>query len=42
MPAGAGAASSGDMGYTYGLLDIPGNHEATKGHYVRIWKKRAG
>jgi ketosteroid isomerase-like protein len=36
---GAGAASSGDMGYTYGLLESQGNPTTVKGHYVRIWKK---
>jgi len=41
-PVGAGAASSGDMGFTYGLLQIQSNPEVIKGHYVRIWKKRPG
>jgi ketosteroid isomerase-like protein len=40
--SGSGAATSGDMGFTYGLLGIPGNPEVIKGHYVRIWKKQAG
>jgi len=39
---GAGAASSGELGFTYGLLEIPGNPKETKGHYVRIWRKRPG
>ena len=39
---GAGAASSGDMGYTYGLLESQGNPTIIKGHYVRIWKKPSG
>lgn len=39
---GAGAATSGDMGYTYGLLRITGNKEMIKGHYVRIWKRKPG
>jgi hypothetical protein len=30
------------MGFTYGLLKIPGNPDVTKGHYVRIWKKQPG
>jgi len=38
----SGAATSGDMGYTYGILEIPGNSEVVKGHYVRIWKKQPG
>jgi ketosteroid isomerase-like protein len=40
--SGSGAATSGDMGFTYGLLEIPGNTEIIKGHYVRIWKKQPG
>jgi ketosteroid isomerase-like protein len=40
--SGAGAASSGDLGFTYGLLEIPGEKKATVGHYVRIWKKHPG
>jgi ketosteroid isomerase-like protein len=39
---GAGTASSGDMGYTYGLLESQGNPSSVKGHYVRIWKKSQG
>lgn len=39
---GAGAASSGDMGYTYGLLESQGNPTTVKGHYVRIWTKHPG
>jgi ketosteroid isomerase-like protein len=41
-PVGAGAASSGDLGFTYGLLEISGASVLTKGHYVRIWKKLNG
>jgi ketosteroid isomerase-like protein len=40
--AGAGAATSGDMGFTYGTLVTPGTPAVTKGHYVRIWRKRPG
>lgn len=40
--SGAGAASSGDMGFTYGLIIQPGKPEKTSGHYVRIWKKQPG
>jgi ketosteroid isomerase-like protein len=40
--SGSGAATSCDMGFTYGLLEIPGKREVIKGHYVRIWKKQAG
>jgi len=39
---GAGAATSGDLGYTYGLLEMGSDPKGTKGHYVRIWKKRPG
>jgi ketosteroid isomerase-like protein len=39
---GSGAATSGDLGFTYGLLEITGNPEVTKGHYVRIWRKHSG
>jgi ketosteroid isomerase-like protein len=39
---GAGAATSGDLGFTYGLIETAGNPEITKGHYVRIWRKRPG
>lgn len=41
-PKGSGAAVSGDLGYTYGMLIIPSNPVITKGHYVRIWKKKPG
>lgn len=40
--AGSGAATSGDLGYTYGLLQIRDPQPVTKGHYVRIWKKLPG
>jgi ketosteroid isomerase-like protein len=40
--AGSGAASSGDLGFTYGLLQIRSSQPAKKGHYVRIWKKLPG
>ena len=40
--SGAGAASSGDMGFTYGLIIQPGKPDKTSGHYVRIWRKRPG
>jgi ketosteroid isomerase-like protein len=38
--AGAGSASSGDLGYTYGYLFIKGNLSKAAGHYVRIWKRQ--
>jgi ketosteroid isomerase-like protein len=37
---GAGAATSGDLAFTYGVLEMSGNHKLTKGHYVRIWKSK--
>jgi ketosteroid isomerase-like protein len=38
--AGSGSATSGDMGFTYGLLVTQNNRDVIKGHYVRIWKKQ--
>jgi hypothetical protein len=40
--SGSGAAGSGDLGYTYGLLRIHNTPKMRKGHYARIWKKRSG
>jgi ketosteroid isomerase-like protein len=40
--SGAGAATSGDLGFTYGMLVKSGDINHPKGHYVRIWKKRPG
>jgi ketosteroid isomerase-like protein len=37
---GYGAASSGDLGFTYGYLEIANDLKGTKGHYVRIWRKQ--
>lgn len=37
---GSGAASSDDLGYTYGFLEIPDGPKTVNGHYVRIWKKQ--
>ena len=37
---GSGAARSGDLGFTYGFLEILGDPKGTKGHYVRIWRKQ--
>jgi ketosteroid isomerase-like protein len=42
LSAGAGAATSGDMGFTYGTLVTQGTPAVIKGHYVRIWRKRPG
>jgi ketosteroid isomerase-like protein len=41
-PSGRGAASSGDIGFTYGYLEIAGYVQGSKGHYVRIWRKQSG
>jgi ketosteroid isomerase-like protein len=40
--SGSGAASSGDLGYTYGLLRIQGTPIKRNGHYVRIWRRLSG
>jgi ketosteroid isomerase-like protein len=40
--AGGGAASSGDLGFTYGYMYLKGITEKPSGHYVRIWKKQPG
>jgi ketosteroid isomerase-like protein len=37
---GSGAANSGDLGFTYGLLEVRDNPKGSTGHYVRIWKKQ--
>jgi ketosteroid isomerase-like protein len=43
QPSGAGAATSGDMGFTYGLLLVKNSDSGkTIGHYVTIWRKRPG
>jgi len=38
--SGAGVASSGDLGYSYGLIEIKAAQKPTGGHFVRIWKKQ--
>ena len=38
--SGGNAASSGDLGFTYGLFETQEHTSGTKGHYVRIWKKQ--
>jgi ketosteroid isomerase-like protein len=37
---GSGAASSGDMGFTYGTFEVQSESGAGIYHYVRIWKKQ--
>jgi ketosteroid isomerase-like protein len=39
---GVGAATSGDIGFTYGLIETSGKPGIAKGHYVRIWRKKPG
>jgi ketosteroid isomerase-like protein len=39
--AGSGAASSGDLGFTYGLLGVKSDASVVKGHYVRMWKRNS-
>lgn len=38
-PLGADIASSGNMGYTYGVYQIASIDSVSKGTYVSIWKK---
>jgi ketosteroid isomerase-like protein len=38
--AGAGVASSGDLGFTYGVLEMNTDKSGSIGHYVRIWRKQ--
>jgi ketosteroid isomerase-like protein len=37
---GGDAASSGELGFTYGYVYLKGMSEKSTGHYVRIWKKQ--
>lgn len=37
---GCGAASSADLGFTYGNFKIKSVSGSSEGHYVRIWKKQ--
>lgn len=37
--SGCGVASSGDLGFTYGLIKKSESSTEVKGHYVRIWRK---
>ncbi len=40
ITAGAKTASSGDLGFTYGLIVRSEMEKESVGHYVRIWKKQ--
>jgi len=42
IPIGSGAAVSGDLGYTYGMLQDSGNQAINKDHYIRIWRRDPG
>ncbi len=37
---GCGAASSADLGFTYGTFEIYNATGSSKGHYVHIWKRQ--
>lgn len=37
---GSGAASSDDLGFTYGLFETQNDAKGSKGHYVRFWRKQ--
>lgn len=39
--SGCGAAGSGDMGFTYGIVEGKSGKGTVKGHYVRIWRRQA-
>ena len=41
VPEGAQIATSGDMGFTYGIYSLEGEDTVFKGTYVTIWKKQA-
>ena len=44
-PAGGGVARSGDLGYTYGILEhraaMPESDWAKTGNYMRVWRRAA-
>ena len=41
VPEGAQIATSGDMGFTYGIYTLAAKDTVFKGAYVNIWKKQA-
>jgi ketosteroid isomerase-like protein len=43
-PLGGAAASSGDLGYTYGSYELApeGDRTAERGYYLRIWRRTPG
>lgn len=38
---GGEASAAGDLVWTYGAMDWSGTGQPTKGHYVRVWQRRA-
>jgi ketosteroid isomerase-like protein len=40
-PLGGEVASSGDLGYTFGVYRRPGDPKATLGYYIRIWLRES-
>ena len=40
ITSGSGAATSGDLGFTYGMLETGNEIKRSTGHYVRIWRKQ--
>ena len=39
--SGSDAAVSGDLGFTYGIVEGKPEKGTVKGHYVRIWRRQA-
>jgi ketosteroid isomerase-like protein len=42
MPSGGNVASTGDLGYTYGMSERTVDGKVQKGNYVRAWRKEDG
>ncbi|MEO7394855.1 MAG: nuclear transport factor 2 family protein [Chitinophagaceae bacterium] len=40
IPEGAEVATSGDLGFTYGIYTLHGQDTVFRGNYVNIWKKQ--
>jgi hypothetical protein len=41
-PSGGDVATSGDLGYTYGMSERTVEGKVEKGNYVRAWRKENG
>ena len=41
-PIGGDVATSGELGYTYGIYELKDSVNVQKGSYVTIWKKVNG